>query len=56
MSSLYLGKIGGAKGAHEIHALTKDLSFREFPAAEIADRSLFNEILSARYALPANGS
>jgi len=55
MSSLYLGKIGGAKGAYEIHALTKDLPFREFPASEIADSRLFNEILSARYALLANG-
>lgn len=56
MSSLYLGKIGGADGTYEIHALTKDLSFRELPASEIADRSLFNEILSARYALLAKGN
>lgn len=51
MSSLFLGKIGG----YEIHALTKNLPFREFTSSEIADHTLFNEIQSERYKLLASG-
>lgn len=55
MSSLYLGKIGGVTGVYEIHALTKDLPFREFTSSEIADRTLFDEIQSERYKILATG-
>jgi len=55
MSSLFLGKIGGANSSYEIHALTKDLPFREFTSSDIADHTLFNEIQSERYKLLASG-
>jgi hypothetical protein len=54
MSSLYLGTIGG-KAIYEIHAITKDLPFREFPVSEIADGALFQKIIEERYRLLANG-
>jgi len=54
MSSLYLGKIGN-KAIYEIHALTKDLPFREFPASTIADGALFQKIISERYRLLESG-
>lgn len=54
MPSLYLGKIGKSDIC-EIHAVTKDLPFREFGAAEIADTALFREILAERYRLLESG-
>lgn len=54
MPSLYLGKIG-KYDTYEIHAVTKDLPFREFGAAEIADTALFREILVERYRLLESG-
>ena len=54
MSSLYLGKIGGRE-MYEIHALTKDLPFREFPATEISDSALYENILKERYRLLESG-
>jgi hypothetical protein len=49
MASLYLGKIGGGKGLYEIHALTKDLPFREFPLSQIADAVLYDRMLEGRF-------
>lgn len=54
MPSLFLGKIG-KDDVYEIHALTKDLPFREFLSSEIADAELFNEILKQRYILLEDG-
>jgi hypothetical protein len=54
LSSLYLGKIGG-KDVYEIHAITKDLPFREFPVSGIADGALFQKIIEERYRLLASG-
>ena len=56
MPSLYLGNIGGDKGIHEIHALTKDLPFREYEASEISDSSLFRKLLEGRYGLLERGT
>jgi hypothetical protein len=54
MSSLYLGTIGN-KDSYEIHALTDGLPFREFTAAEIGDRKLFDRLVQERYKLLAEG-
>jgi|GEM_PF-2751165 len=54
MASLYLGQIGG-KAIYEIHAITKNLPFRECPASTIADESLFRKIQEERYRLLVNG-
>ena len=39
MASFYLGKISGKKEVYEIHAVTKDMPFREYKASEISDSS-----------------
>jgi hypothetical protein len=54
LPSLYLGKIGGRE-IYEIHALTKDLPFREFKSAEISDGSLYENILKERFRLLESG-
>jgi len=46
-----MGKIGGSNGQYEVHALTKDLPFREYRSSQIADQALFNKLLEARYDL-----
>lgn len=39
MASLYLGKVGGRKENYEIHAVTKDMPFREYKTSEISNSS-----------------
>lgn len=51
MASLYLGKIGNQERMFEIHALTKDLPFREYKQSDISDTKLFDEILKGRFNL-----
>lgn len=55
MASLYLGKIGGKNKLYEIHALTKELPFREYRASEIADTDLFQRLIEGRYRLLESG-
>lgn len=55
MSSLFLGRIGGLNKAYEIHALTKDLPFREYRASEIGDSDLFQNLIEGRYRLLESG-
>ena len=54
MPSLYLGKISG-NNSSEIHAFTKDLSFREYCKSKIADRALFQKLLEGRYEILEKG-
>lgn len=51
MPSLFLGRIGNAKKVYEIHALTKDLPFREFPTARIADAEMFKKVVEGRFSV-----
>lgn len=55
MASLYLGKIGDKENVFEIHALTKDLPFREFKTHQISDTTLFHELQKSRYKLLETG-
>ena len=55
MASLYLGRIGAKEQMYEIHALTKDLPFREYRASEIADSDLFQNLIEGRYRLLESG-
>ena len=55
MPSLYLGKIGTKEQTFEIHALAKDLPFREFKSSEISDNELFNKIIQGRFELLKEG-
>lgn len=49
MPSLFLGKIGNEDNIFEIHALTKNLPFREYKKSEISDVDLFNKIIEDRF-------
>lgn len=55
MASLYLGKIGDKENVFEIHALTKDLPFREYKQHEIADENLFHKLHKGRYKVLESG-
>ena len=56
MPSLYLGKIASRGNQYEIHAVTKDIGFREYTVSEIADRGLYRKILEGRFDILKNGT
>ena len=45
MPSLFLGRIAGGNKVYEIHALTKDLPFREYRTSEISDSDMFQKLI-----------
>ncbi|OPX19289.1 MAG: hypothetical protein BZ151_10060 [Desulfobacca sp. 4484_104] len=55
MASLFLGTVSTKENKYEIHAVTKDLPFREFSASEISDRVLYRELLKGRFKVLAQG-
>ena len=53
MTSLFLGTIGSRNSDYEVHALTKDLPFREFNKSSISDAALYNKLIQGRFQLLA---
>jgi hypothetical protein len=55
MTSLYLGKVTSRDKPYEIHAVTKDVGFREYNTSEIADNNLYQKILEGRFEVLESG-